>query len=149
MESKRRRAENLSQRFTKPKQLFWQNRLQHLQHRNQTTEKSCDTPKLDHIMKNLLPGSGSNQSLFNSLWHSLFTNNKVSGQNASLNALRKHPTALVNPDQPFTAPFVISEDMIRDQQRKVEAARKKLCEAQELLSALKEEGMEYDDLDEL
>ena len=149
MESKRRRAETLSQRYAKPKQLFWQNRLQHLQSKNRITELSCKSPQLDHIMKNLLPGSSSNQSLLNSLWHSLFTNNKVNGQHASQNALRKHPTALVNPDQPFTAPFVITEDMIKEQEKKVVEARRKLCEAQELLNALEEEGIEYDDLDEL
>jgi len=147
-ESKRRRAENLSHRYSKPKQLFWQNRLQHLKSKNEKTEKSCQSSQLDSYMKNLLPSS-NNQALLNSLWHSLFISNKVSGQHASLNALRKHPTALVNPDQPFTAPFTITEELLREQEKRVESARKKLCEAQELLKALEEEELEFDDLDEL
>lgn len=147
MESKRRRAESQSQRY-KPKQLFWQNRLQNLKPSNEKTERLISASQLETYMKNLLPGS-NNQGLLNSLWHSLFISNKVTGQHASLNALRKHPTALVNADQPFTAPFTITEDVIRDQEKKVEAARRKLCEAQELLKALEEEDLEIDDLDEL
>lgn len=99
-------------------------------------------------MKNLLPGSNQ-QSLVNSLWYSLFLNTKVSGQHASLNTLRKHPTALVNPDQPFTAPFNVNEELLREQEKRVEAARKKLCEAQELLKALEDEELEFDDLDDM
>jgi len=148
MESKRRRAEALTQRHSKPKQLFWQSRLQQLNARNKLTEKPTEPAKLDNVMKNLLPGS-NNQSLLNSLWYSLFLNNKVSGQHASLNALRKHPTALVNPDQPFTAPFNVNEELLREQERRVEMARRKLCEAQELLKALQDEDMEFDDLDDL
>ena len=98
-------------------------------------------------MKNLLPGSNE-QSLLNSLWYSLSTSNKVTGQqHASLNALRKHPTALCSIDQPFTAPFTMTEEMVRDQERKVEQARKKLSEAQELLKALEEEELENEDSD--
>ena len=40
-------------------------------------------------------------------------------------------------------------DRIREQEKRVVAARKKLCEAQELLKALEDEELEFDDLDEL
>ena len=152
LESKRRRAEVLTQRHSKPKQLFWQSRLQNLQSKNRFTEKSTDSAaqllESRNVMKNLLPGS-NHQSLLNSLWYSLFLNTKVSGQHASMNALRKHPTALVNPDQPFATPFNVNEELLREQEKRVEAARKKLCEAQELLKALEDEELEFDDLDEL
>ena len=107
----------------------------------------CSISQVDNLIKDLLPGS-NNQAVLNSLYYSLFMSNKVIGQHASLNALRKHPTALCNTDQPFTAPFTITDDMLQAQEKRVEAARKKLSEAQELLRALAEEEEDFDDMDE-
>lgn len=145
-EQKKRRAENLSQRYTTPKQLFWQRRLQHLKPVNESTLQFNKSSQLSIFMKDILPGS-NNQALLNSVWYSLFVGNKVAGQHASTNALRKHPTALCNIDQPFTTPFTITEEMLHMQEKKVEAARKKLCEAHELLCALEDE--DDDDIDDM
>jgi len=147
-DAKKRRAENLSTRCSKPKQLFWQKRLQHMKPMNEKTMEACPSAQLDSYIKDLLPNS-NNQALLNSLWYSLFSNIKVSGQHASMNALRKHPTALCNPEQPFTAPFTITDDILRAQEKKVEAVRKKLTEAHELLAALEdEEDEDADDMEE-
>lgn len=145
-EVKRTRADNLSHRCVKPKQLFWQRRLQQLKPVTLKTLEKSKTLPLDDIIRNLLPGS-NNQALLNSIWYSLFIGNKVVGQHASLNALRKHPTALCNIDQPFSAPFTITDDMLHAQEKKVATIRKKLSEAQELLQALEDE--DEDDLDDM
>lgn len=146
-DAKKRRAENLSQRCSKPKQLFWQRRLQYIKPVSEKTMQACPSSQLDKVIKDLLPGS-NNQALLNSLWYSLFSNIKVAGQHASLNALRKHPTALCNADQPFTAPFTITDDIVHDQEKKVEVTRRKLTEAQELLQALEAEEEDLDDMEE-
>lgn len=145
-EVKKRRADDMSHRYAKPKQLFWQRRLQNLKPVSTKTEKPCETSQIDNIIRDLLPGS-NNQALLNSIWYSLFVNNKVVGQHAALNALRKHPAALCNIDQPFVAPFQITDEMLQTQEKRVESARVKLTEAQEILKALEEEEM--DDLDEI
>ena len=142
IEAKKRRSEGLSQRVIPPRQLFWQRRLQGLRPVNEKSLQPCKTPKLDDVIKDLLPGS-NNQALLNSVVHSLFTNSKVVGQQMSLNALRKNPGVWCNPDQPFCAPFGVTEDIMRAQERRVEAARKKLTEAQELLKALEEEEDDF------
>ena len=146
-DAKKRRAENLSQRVSKPKQLFWQKRLQYIKPVSEKTMQACPASQVDKLVKDLLPGS-NNQALLNSLWYSLFNNVKVAGQHASLNALRKHPTALCNADQPFTAPFTITDEVLHDQEKKVEATRKKLTEAHELLQALEAEEEDLDDMEE-
>jgi len=145
-DNKKRRADDLSQRYTKPKQLFWQRRLQNLKPVNAKTEEPIASPQIDNLIKDLLPGS-NNQAMLNSVWYSLFINNKVVGQQNSVNALRKHPAALCNVDQPFTAPIVITDEMVHAQEKRVESARKKLTEAQELLKALEDEDI--DDLDDM
>jgi len=145
-EQKRRRAENLSTRCSKPKQLFWQKRLQHMRPMNEKTMEACPSSQVDAYIKDLLPNS-NNQALLNSLWYALFSNIKVSGQHASMAALRKHPTALCNTEQPFTAPFTITDDLLHAQEKKVEAVRKKLTEAHELLQALEDEEEDLDDMD--
>lgn len=144
---RRRRAENLSQRCTKPKQLFWQSRLQKFNPVSSQTKEKCKSPNLDGLIKDLLPGS-NNESLLNSIWYSLFIGSKVVGQHASLNALRKHPTALCNIDQPFSAPFTITDEALHNQEKKVVAIRKKLTEAQELLKELEAEEDELDEIEE-
>ena len=146
-EAKRKRAENLSQQLTKPRQLFWQLRLQNLLPINEKTMEFCKQAELDNFVKEILPG-GTNQSLLNSLAYSLFNNNKIVGQQASLNALRKHPTALCNAEQPFTTAISISDEMLQLQRKRVESARRKLAEAQDLLKALEEEEEDLDDMEE-
>ncbi|XP_065672327.1 methyl-CpG-binding domain protein 2 isoform X2 [Hydra vulgaris] len=146
-EAKKKRADILSQQFAKPRQLFWHLRLQNLFPINEKTMELCKQAELNNFVKEILPGS-NNQSLLNSLAYNFLNCNKIVGQQASLSALRKHPTALCNADQPFTTPISISDDMIQLQRKRVESARKKLAEAQDLLRALEEEDEDIDDMEE-
>lgn len=148
VEIKRKRAENLSQRPTsKPRQLFWHRRLQGILPVDKDTEQNCKVTKLDDLMKGLLEGSDS-QATLNSVMYCLFNNtNTVQGQamyEARQSNFKKNPGAWCDSDQPYTAPFTISDDTLREQERQVEMARRKLTEAEDLLKALENEKDEID-----
>jgi len=145
IEAKKRRAEILSQRMARPKQLFWQKRLQSIKASSSKTEENCEIVKLQNIVKDLFPGS-NDQAMLNSIAYSLFNKNKIQGQQMAPNDLRKNPGVWCNPEQPFCAPFTVSDDMMRAQEKKVQGARKRLAEAQEILKDLQDDDV--DDADE-
>lgn len=141
IEAKKRRAEILSQRMAKPKQLFWQKRLQSIKASNSKTETNCEIVKLQNIVKDLFPGS-NDQAMLNSIAYSLFQKNKIQGQQMAPNDLRKNPGVWCNPEQPFCAPFSVTDEMMRSQEKKVASARKRLAEAQDIFKALQDDDVD-------
>lgn len=140
IEQKRKRVREASsnKETSRPKQLFWQRRLQGLRSVDSETNKPSKPIKLQTELKNLTPG-GDNETLIHSIVSYLHNNVKVVGQNMSLNALRKNPGIWCNPEQPFCPPFYVTSDMIRDQEKRVEVARKNLAESIETLKMMEED----------
>ena len=143
IEMKRRRVREASsnKELNKPKQLFWQRRLQGLRSVNSDTNKPSKPIKLQAELKNLTPG-GDHETLVHSIITYLHNNAKVIGQNMSLNALKKNPGIWCNPEQPFCPPFFVTPEMIREQEKRVEIARKNLAESIETLKCMEED--DYD-----
>ena len=151
IESKRKRIQEASvgKDHEKPKQLFWARRLQGLKAVNASTNETVKPVTLPGEIRNLAPG-GDPETLLTSIVSYLhLNNNKVLGQNMSLNAMKKNPGVWCNPEQPFCAPFEITQEMVRDQEKKVENARRNLAEALEILRLLEEEenGDDFIDYD--
>lgn len=109
----------------KPKQLFWEKRLEGLQ--------ACNN-KGEEFKKILLPRAirsvGPNvneQTVLQSIATALHvSSNPVTGQTAPKESLCTNSGAFVNPEQPLMFSVKISEDDIRVQEEKVNKARKKL-----------------------
>lgn len=109
----------------KPKQLFWEKRLEGLQ--------ACNN-KGEEFKKILLPRAirsvGPNvneQTVLQSIATALHVSSSpVTGQTAPKENLCTNSGAFVNPEQPLMFSVKISEDDIRAQEEKVNKARKKL-----------------------
>ena len=143
MKRKRVRETSSNKETSRPKQLFWQRRLQGLRSVDSETNKATKPIRLQTELKNLTPG-GDNETLIHSVVSYLHNNVKVVGQNMSLNALKKNPGIWCNPEQPFCPPFYVSLEMIREQEKKVEMARKSLAESIETLKMMEEDEYESD-----
>ena len=137
-----REASSSKERY-KPKQLFWHKRLQGLNSVDSNTSKPSKPFKLPVEIKSLTPG-GNENALLRGIMSCLHSSTKVIGQNMSLNALKKNPGIWCNPDQPFCPPFVITADMIKEQEKKVEIARKHLADAVEVLRYIEEDDFDSD-----
>ena len=143
MKRKRVRETSSNKETSRPKQLFWQRRLQGLRSVDSETRLSSKPVKLQAELKNLTPG-GDCETLIHSIVSYLHNNVKVIGQNMSLNALKKNPGIWCNPEQPFCPPFYVTLEMIQEQEKRVEVARKNLAESLDTLKMLEEDEYESD-----
>ncbi|XP_055641225.1 methyl-CpG-binding domain protein 2 isoform X2 [Toxorhynchites rutilus septentrionalis] len=112
----------------KPKQLFWEKRLENLRANNVFNEEigSLELPKRLRAV-----GPGVNeatvlQSLATALHHNT---HPVTGQTASKTSLNTSAGVFLNPDQPLMHVATITEDDIKKQEERVQYARSRLQEA--------------------
>lgn len=111
----------------KPKQLFWQKRLQGIPV-SCMDETALKCFRLPAQIKSVGPGINQ-KSLIHSLVTNLYNNASVKGQDRSAIALEKHPEVWLNAEQPVCTPFVITEADIKKQEEKVTTLRRQLSEA--------------------
>lgn len=112
----------------KPKQLFWEKRLECLRACHSGGE-DFDDIALPKGLKPLGPNI-KEQTVVQSLATALhLLNCPVTGQTATKSEFQKNATAYITADQPLMQSIMISEDDIRRQEERVNAARKKLQEA--------------------
>lgn len=112
----------------KPKQLFWEKRLEGL--------RACDIDgsefgpiELPRGLKAVGPFVNDG-TLLQSVATSLHvSSHPVTGQTASKNLLTTNPGTFLNPDQPLMHALNVSEDDIKRQEDRVTIARKKLQDA--------------------
>lgn len=120
----------------KPKQLFWEKRLQGLKacDRDQAAFNSFGLPKN-------VRGVGPNlteETLLRSIATALHvTSQPITGQTGSKSMLSKNPGVFINPDQPLVQALFVTEDDIQRQEERVLEARKKLEEALNDIQPLK------------
>ncbi|XP_073841316.1 methyl-CpG-binding domain protein 2 isoform X3 [Musca autumnalis] len=112
----------------KPKQLFWEKRLENMRACHATGEEFDDIV-LPKSIKPLGPNIHE-QTVMQSLATALHVlNTPVTGQTATKTEFQKNATAYINPDQPLMQGVLISDDDIRRQEDRVNMARRKLQEA--------------------
>ncbi|XP_055902562.1 methyl-CpG-binding domain protein 3 [Eupeodes corollae] len=112
----------------KPKQLFWEKRLEGLRACNITGEE-FDNIELPRGIRSVGPNVDE-QTVLQSVATALHVHNQpVTGQTSTKTELTKNSGAFLNPDQPLMQSIVISEDDIRRQEDRVSVARRKLQEA--------------------
>ena len=126
---KKRKHEALNARTDKdkPKQLFWEKRLQGIS----VTSLEQDVLKcfrLPDQIKSVGPGI-SQKNLIHSLVTNLHNKASVKGQDRSAIALEKHPEVWLNAEQPLCTPFTITEADVKKQEEKVSTLRRQLYEA--------------------
>lgn len=99
----------------KPKQLFWEKRLECMRACHATGEQFDDIV-LPKSLKPLGPNVHE-QTVMQSLATALHVlNTPVTGQTATKTEFQKNATAFINPDQPLMQGILISEDDIRRQE---------------------------------
>jgi len=118
----------------KPKQVFWEKRLQNLK---------CTIPYQDEYLPFELPKNMTaigpdmtDETVLRSISTALHNNTSgqpITGQTSSLAVLEKNPGVFVDTNQPLMAAVVVSDTDIRQQEDKVQQARKQL---QKLISDL-------------
>ncbi|XP_068694285.1 methyl-CpG-binding domain protein 2-like [Montipora foliosa] len=120
-------AANTKTEKEKPKQLFWQKRLQGIPvcSVDETTIKCFRLPPQ---IKSVGPGINQ-KSLIHSLVTNLYNNSSVKGQDRSAISLEKHPEVWLNAEQPLCTPFAITDTDIKKQEEKVATLRRQLSEA--------------------
>jgi len=112
----------------KPKQLFWERRLQGLSACDQY-DNNVQAFELPRNMKGINPEL-SQDTLLRSIATSLhMTNAPIVGQINAKGAQDKHPAIYMNPDQPLVQTLIITDEDIRRQEEKVVSARKQLQNA--------------------
>lgn len=111
----------------KPKQLFWEKRLQGIPV-SSLDENLIKCFRLPSQIKSVGPGINQ-KSLIHSLVTNLYNSASVKGQDRSAIALEKHPEVWLNAEQPVCTPFVITEADIKKQEEKVSTLRRQLSEA--------------------
>lgn len=112
----------------KPKQLFWEKRLQGLQacDRDEEALQSFELPK---SMRGVGPDV-SQETLLRSIATALHMSAQpITGQTGSRSVLEKHPGIYINPDQPLVQALSVTDEDIRKQEEQVHQARKKLQDA--------------------
>ncbi|XP_011882946.1 PREDICTED: methyl-CpG-binding domain protein 3 isoform X1 [Vollenhovia emeryi] len=112
----------------KPKQLFWEKRLEGL--------RACDSCGLEFDVMDLpknLKAVGpyiTEETLLQSVATALHVSTQpVTGQTGPKTALEKNPGVFLNPDQPLVQAVSIADEDIRRQEERVALARKKLQDA--------------------
>lgn len=112
----------------KPKQLFWEKRLQGLRACGMN-EEEFQNLELPRNLKAVGPNV-TGDTLLQSLATALHVSNQpITGQIATKASLDKNPGVYINPDQPLVQAVIVTEDDIRRQEEKVQLARRKLEEA--------------------
>lgn len=110
----------------KPKQVFWEKRLQALR---------CTIPNHDDYLPFELPKNMTSigpdmtdETVLRSISTALHNSSgqPITGQTSALDVLEKNPGVFINPEQPLMAAIVISDTDIRLQEDKVQVARKQL-----------------------
>ncbi|XP_067623941.1 methyl-CpG-binding domain protein 2 isoform X2 [Eurosta solidaginis] len=112
----------------KPKQMFWEKRLEGLRACHPTGEELEDIV-LPKSIRSIGPNV-TEQTVLQSLATALHVLNvPVMGQASTKTEMNKNATAFLNPEQPLMQAVLISDDDIRRQEDRVTAARKKLQDA--------------------
>lgn len=112
----------------KPKQLFWEKRLQGLK-ASDMNEESFNNFELPKNMKGVGPDL-TEETLLRSIATALHVSGQpIVGQTGSRSVLEKNPGVYVNPEQPLVQAVVVTEEDIKRQEEKVQLARKKLEDA--------------------
>lgn len=110
----------------KPKQVFWEKRLEKL--RSTNVDQECyDKIDLPKFIKPVGPHI-TEDSVIRSIcagFH-LLPNQPITGQSAEKSNLEKYPGAFINPDQPLMASLIVSDEEIRRQEERVSEVRRKL-----------------------
>jgi len=117
-------------RQEKPRQLFWEKRLEGLevsQPNEESSEKNNLPLNLKPVGPNVKPDTAL-QSLVSAL-HTVVQGVSITGQTGSRSALEKNAGVFLNPEQPLVQTILISDDDIRRQEERVLSARSKLQEA--------------------
>ncbi|XP_029726253.1 methyl-CpG-binding domain protein 3 isoform X2 [Aedes albopictus] len=112
----------------KPKQLFWEKRLENLR-ANNTFNEEIGALELPKRLKSVGPGVNEGtvlQSLATALHHNT---HPVTGQTASKTSLNTNAGVFLNPDQPLMHVATVTEDDIKRQEERVQFARLRLQEA--------------------
>lgn len=125
---------NLKTDKDKPRQLFWEKRLNNISPYHEG-EDSDFTMSLPDIVKDLncTGGSENNATVLASLSTALHLDKKpVVGQKIS-ERLKVNPVAYLNPDQPIVDEIQVTDDLIRQQEKRVLQARNKLAAAMKTL----------------
>ncbi|CAG4965606.1 unnamed protein product [Parnassius apollo] len=111
----------------KPKQLFWEKRLENL--------TACDangvigTTTLPKYIKPLGPFT-SDATTIQSLATALHVSSQpITGQTGSKQTIMENPGVFLNPEQPLIAAVTITKDDVRRQEERVKRARQRLREA--------------------
>lgn len=112
----------------RPKQLFWEKRLQGLTPVDATDGRKLDSFNLTKGFKLVGPGIDE-KGLLHALMAKIHSKTPIKGQHTSVVALEKHPEIWINVDQPPCTPFVISENDVKNQEEKVAKLRRRLAEA--------------------
>ena len=117
----------------KPKQLFWEKRLEGL--------RACDTD--GHELKTMDLPTGlkavgpyvSQETLLQSVATALHVSSvPITGQTGSKSSLERNSGVFLNPDQPLIQAMAVCDDDIRKQEDRVNSVRKKLQEAVKCIS---------------
>ncbi|XP_036341830.1 methyl-CpG-binding domain protein 2-like isoform X2 [Rhagoletis pomonella] len=112
----------------KPKQMFWEKRLEGLRACHPTGEEFEDIV-LPKSIRTIGPNV-SEQTVLQSLATALHVLNvPVMGQASTKTEMNKNAPAFLNPEQPLMQAVLVSEDDIRRQEDRVNAARRKLQDA--------------------
>lgn len=112
----------------KPKQLFWEKRLQGITAVDASDGRKLDSFNLSKGFKIVGPGIDE-KGLLHALMAKLHTNTGIRGQHTSIVALEKHPEIWMNVDQPPCTPFTISDSEVKLQEERVAKLRRRLAEA--------------------
>ncbi|KRK03291.1 methyl-CpG-binding domain protein 2 isoform X3 [Drosophila teissieri] len=112
----------------KPKQLFWEKRLERLRACHDSGEE-LDDISLPKTIRTVGPNVNE-QTVLQSVATALhMLNAGVHGQSSTKSDLTKNAMAFMNPEQPLMHAVIISEDDIRKQEDRVGVARRKLQDA--------------------
>ncbi|XP_034486817.1 methyl-CpG-binding domain protein 3 isoform X1 [Drosophila innubila] len=112
----------------KPKQLFWEKRLERLRACHDNGEE-LDEISLPKTIRTVGPNVNE-QTVLQSVATALhMLNAGVHGQSSTKAELTKNAMAFMNPEQPLMHAVIISEDDIRKQEDRVGLARRKLQDA--------------------
>ena len=112
----------------KPKQVFWEKRLQTVRASNVDYDENIENFSLPKNIKVIGPNLNDETAL-RSISTALHMNTQTSIIGQVHDAMDKNPGVFINPEQPLIAPLSISDDDIRLQEEKVRQARKKLQQA--------------------
>jgi len=112
----------------KPKQLFWEKRLERLDASNVELEE-LENFDLPVNMRPVGPHM-SKDTLLRSIATALHIHTQpITGQMSAKDNLEREPAVYLNPDQPLIHTMIISDDDIKKQELRVQSVRQKLEKA--------------------